>query len=110
MIDTDAFRAKIHARLEDLGVRMGAIETELDQPKTADLVDQAIDLEDDEVLEALGLAAQKEVRELNAALTRIADGTFGTCAVCGGPISVARLELLPQTRQCRTCAATAANR
>ena len=38
------------------------------------------------------------------ALSRIEDGTYGTCDVCGEAIPVARLEALPYTKLCVTCA------
>jgi DnaK suppressor protein len=36
-----------------------------------------------------------EFQEIEAALQRIADGTYGTCDDCGQPISSARLQVLP---------------
>lgn len=110
MTKTDHFRQKILHRLDELGVRMSGIETELDLPKPRDLNDQAIDLEDDEVLETLGLAAQQETRELRAALKRCDDGGFGICANCGEAISDERLELVPQAQLCRRCATEATAR
>ncbi|MGJ8561448.1 MAG: TraR/DksA family transcriptional regulator [Litorimonas sp.] len=104
MTKVDHYRQKILVRLEELGARMSEIETNLDQPKPRDLNDQAIDLEDDEVLESLGLAAQQESRDLRAALKRCDDGSFGICANCGETISDARLEIVPHTQVCRGCA------
>ena len=45
------------------------------------------------------------LREIDAALERIARGTYGTCARCGAQISEARLAVLPQTPLCEDCAA-----
>lgn len=42
--------------------------------------------------------------EANAALARIAAGTFGTCEACGGKIGTARLDALPYVRHCVQCA------
>jgi RNA polymerase-binding transcription factor DksA len=42
--------------------------------------------------------------EVNAALQRIREGTFGACLECGGPISRGRLEALPYTPYCIHCA------
>ncbi|MGU3431715.1 TraR/DksA family transcriptional regulator [Actinomycetes bacterium M1A6_2h] len=44
--------------------------------------------------------AQQELRELDAADRRVADGTYGVCEVCGEPIADARLEALPTARTC----------
>ena len=43
---------------------------------------------------------EAELAELDAALTRVNSGTYGTCEGCGEPISDARLEALPAARYC----------
>jgi RNA polymerase-binding transcription factor DksA len=45
------------------------------------------------------------VREIDAALQKIVDGTYGKCEACYKPIALARLHSLPATRFCRRCAA-----
>lgn len=42
--------------------------------------------------------------KVEEALSRIDDGTYGTCDVCGEAIPVARLEALPYTKMCVNCA------
>ena len=98
---------RLLARRKELLAAMGRIEKELDQPATADLEDRATEREGDEVLEALGHAEKAELRALDAALDRIAQGTYGICLTCGEPISPARLEAVPTAALCRTCAAGA---
>jgi RNA polymerase-binding transcription factor DksA len=44
------------------------------------------------------------VKEIDAALQKILDGTYGKCESCHKPISLARLKALPATRFCKTCA------
>jgi RNA polymerase-binding transcription factor DksA len=58
-----------------------------------------------EQLAGLRAAAQHHLRELDAALERLDDGRYGLCEECGQPIGDARLEALPATRWCVTCAA-----
>lgn len=41
---------------------------------------------------------------INEALVRIAEGTFGSCVACQGPIAKPRLEAIPYTRHCIDCA------
>ena len=43
------------------------------------------------------------LRQIEDALKRIADGTFGTCISCGGPVPKARLEVVPHARFCMKC-------
>lgn len=44
------------------------------------------------------------LKEINEALKRIENGKFGVCESCGGVIESERLELIPWTRYCSTCA------
>jgi DnaK suppressor protein len=41
--------------------------------------------------------------ELEAALKRLNQGTYGMCTVCGGPILEARLDAMPETAHCMAC-------
>ena len=43
-------------------------------------------------------------RRIDAALARIAEGTFGDCEECGDAIAPARLGLDPTLTTCITCA------
>jgi RNA polymerase-binding transcription factor DksA len=48
------------------------------------------------------LASQlrSELDEVERALAKLDDGTYGQCEVCREPISEARLEAMPATRYC----------
>ena len=50
--------------------------------------------------------ARHQLAEVEAARGRLADGTYGTCEECGGPIGEGRLEARPTARTCIRCAAT----
>ncbi len=45
-----------------------------------------------------------ELRQIEAALAKFQDGTYGRCEECGGRIPKARLEVLPFTPYCVKCA------
>ena len=45
----------------------------------------------------------EELREIDGALARIADGTYGRCEECGTDIDYARLEVQPTARRCVEC-------
>lgn len=55
--------------------------------------------------DALRSTAEQLVAEIDAALARLDDGTYGLCTRCHEPIGIARLEALPSTPRCLTCAA-----
>lgn len=44
-----------------------------------------------------------ELRAIDAALLRVADGSYGVCAACDRPIDVKRLNLTPQALRCIDC-------
>jgi RNA polymerase-binding protein DksA len=54
---------------------------------------------------SLGLASndRKSLYELDDALKRIEEGTFGVCQVCSSLITKVRLKALPQARLCVKC-------
>ena len=69
-----------------------------------DSEDQAIDLENDEVLQALDESGRREVLQINAALDRMEAGKYGTCRECGIEIPMERLQALPSALTCVDCA------
>lgn len=48
-------------------------------------------------------ALRVQVEGIDAALARIAQGTYGTCASCGNDIGAARLEFRPSSILCVSC-------
>lgn len=98
-------KAQLEARLADLQTRLTAIEQELDSHQERDWEEMAQEREGDEALETMGLTGQQEVRMIQAALDRIDQGEYGYCTKCGAEIGEDRLEALPYTPFCRTCAA-----
>ena len=50
--------------------------------------------------ERLATELRESLDEVEAALQRLTDGTYGLCEVCGKPIGAARLEAMPAARLC----------
>src|SRR5271163_4825647 len=50
--------------------------------------------------ERLAAELREALDEVEAALARLAEGTYGNCEVCGKPIGAARLEAMPAARLC----------
>jgi RNA polymerase-binding transcription factor DksA len=98
------FETRLRNRVRDLNARLSGVEAELDQPADADFEERATEREGDEVLESLGNAGLLEIRMIQAALGRIADGTFGECVACGEPISEERMNAVPHAARCKRCA------
>ncbi len=55
-------------------------------------------------IRGLLLAAEAQLTETDAALARVADGSYGACLACGRPIAPARLEARPAAALCIDCA------
>lgn len=97
-------RAQLENRLKELNWKLVEIEDALEQEPNPDFEERSVERESDEVLEGIGTASQAEIRMINAALERIDAGTYGECVTCGAPIADARLDLIPHTPFCRSCA------
>lgn len=52
---------------------------------------------------ALIADTESELRDIDAAESRLATGTYGSCERCGGEIPAIRLEALPAARRCVHC-------
>jgi DnaK suppressor protein len=50
-----------------------------------------------------GEEARRELAEVEDALRRIADGRYGTCLACGGPLGLQRIRAIPEARYCLSC-------
>ena len=47
---------------------------------------------------------KQEIEDIDLALTKMAVATYGACEMCRKTISLKRLETLPATRFCKSCA------
>ena len=94
----------LKVRLFELKRRVAEIDQELHTQLPADSEDQAIDLENQEALEALEKSGIQEIQRIEHALKRISEGTYGKCAHCGADIDPKRLKALPTATRCISCA------
>lgn len=74
------------------------------EPLSADAPDRAIQRENDEVIDSIALASEKELREVTEALQRLDTGRYGLCRSCGNAIDSVRLAAVPYAEECRNCA------
>jgi len=56
-----------------------------------------------QVARVLTLAAESALSDIDTALKRLADGSYGVCERCAESIPWERLEVLPMTRLCTPC-------
>lgn len=46
---------------------------------------------------------ETQLKEVNGALARMAQGTYGVCDKCKNPIALERLKASPEARLCKNC-------
>ena len=92
-------RSDLRARLAEMGLLSGG-ELSFDQ-NFAD--SSQVTAERGEV-EALAGNLRESLNDVEAALVKLDNGTFGICEGCGQPISPDRLEAKPAARLCMECA------
>src|ERR671916_1081062 len=68
-----------------------------------DSVDMSLQDVNQEIALRLGERQSQMVADIDQALLRIDEGTYGTCQSCGKPIPEARLEALPTARFDAAC-------
>ena len=92
---------------DELQRRLGEITRDVrheDNPLSGDWEEQAVQRENEEVLDALGNEARRELEQIRRALARIDSGEYPYCSDCGNEIHKGRLELVPYTSLCVECA------
>lgn len=100
----EALQAQLEGRMASLQQRLASIKKDVTQSHSGDSAEQAQERENDEVVDAIGNETAQSIRVIQAALDRIADGTYGICADCGERIAQARLEAIPEATRCVNCA------
>jgi len=97
-------RQKLEHQRTELTRRLERITANLRRGYDADSKERAKELEDSEVVDALGNEARNELAKISAALRRMANGDYGQCIECGTEIKSGRLEAHPYADECIDCA------
>lgn len=53
--------------------------------------------------EPISELVRRELAEIDGALRRMSDGSYGTCQACGGPMGLQRIRAIPEARFCVGC-------
>src|SRR4051794_21373455 len=92
------------ARRAELRKRLGMDLADLSRAKVAqpsgDTADAAFDHSGEEIASQLAELEAKELAQVERALRRLKQGTYGLCEVCSCKIPVARLNALPFSTLC----------
>lgn len=76
---------------------------ELHAESPGDVLDAAMDTASGEINSQLVEVESRELEQIEEAIGRIKDGTYGTCEVCEKPIPLKRLQALPYATECIAC-------
>jgi DnaK suppressor protein len=104
------FRTRLRERAQQLrGEIQEVLERSTDETH-ANIAERARDLEDDSfsnLIVDLNFSDidrdADEIRRIDGALTRLSDGSYGTCIDCDQDIPMARLEAEPTAERCIQC-------
>lgn len=110
MSGNESLRADLESKKAELTSRLDRITANLRRGYEADSKERAKQMEDSEVVDALGNEAREEIAKISAALKRMDTGEFGTCAECGSAIDPDRLVAYPYAEECIECAEFAERR
>lgn len=109
-LDLDAVRAELQARRDRDRQRLGVLAARPERGSavsfgkrigdgTSEAVSRLTDV-------GVGESLERGVERIERALTKLAEGTYGTCDACGAPISLGRLKAMPEGVLCLSCAAS----
>ncbi|MDD4913945.1 MAG: TraR/DksA family transcriptional regulator [Methylococcales bacterium] len=107
MKDYQEVREQLINMLKELDERLDRISADIrrvDKPLEQDFSEQAVETENDEVLDALGDTTREEAEQIKQAISRIDAGSYGICTSCGAVIGQDRLHALPFAKLCIDCA------
>ncbi|MFV1975289.1 MAG: TraR/DksA family transcriptional regulator [Candidatus Scalindua sp.] len=103
----DQIRRKLIDRRDEIKGRLNKVDQDILHTNGApnpDSGEQALERENDDVLEALGGLARSELEKINTALERIERKEYGICTLCKESIAVERLKAIPFADRCINCA------
>ena len=104
----EAIRRKLQQQKQELLLRAAKVHADITRssgPLDKDFAEQVVQMENDAVLAGIGEATAAELAQINRALAQLDQGTYGVCSTCGEPIGARRLQALPYSDRCISCAA-----
>jgi DnaK suppressor protein len=106
----ESVRRKLLQQKQELLARAAKVRANITRssgPLEKDFAEQVVQMENDAVLAGISEATAAELAQINRALSQLDHGTYGLCSQCGQPISARRLQALPYSDRCITCAEAA---
>lgn len=101
-MNMESFKHSLLARRQELGGG-GASRDDIIVQRLSDTVDDVQHSADREIAITTLSRHWEALKEIDSALERIEDGTFGTCLRCDEPIGEKRLRAIPWAPRCIRC-------
>lgn len=104
----EQYQNKLSQMREVIAKRVVSIEKDKNKvsgPINPDFQEQAVDLQNNEVLDGIEEIDRQELNLISKALNKIDAGVFGECEECGEAISQKRLDAVPYAEKCIKCSA-----
>ena len=106
----NVLREQLETKKAELQLRLDRITANVRRGYEADSKERAQQLENNEVVDALGNEARVEIAQISATLRRMDSGDYGFCTECGLEIETGRLGAHPYAEKCIDCAEFAEHR
>ena len=106
-MDYEQIHVQLATRRDELLRRVTKLKREVhnrDEPYSADFAEQAVELENLDVLFELDREGREELARVNKAIMRLENDEYDICMGCNNEISRERLEAIPYTDLCIHCA------
>lgn len=100
----EGLRERLEKKKSELSDRLERITANLRRGLETDSKERAVQLEDSEVIDALGNEARAELVKVSQAIRSMDAGKYGLCSVCGSAIGAKRIEAYPYAGECIECA------
>ena len=100
----EGLRERLEHKKAELESRLTRITANVRQSLETDSKERAKQLEDSEVVDALGNEARAELQKISVALKRMDKGDYGLCSECGVQIALNRIQAYPYANECIDCA------
>jgi DnaK suppressor protein len=108
-VDAEPIRIALEAERDDLRAQLAEMTAAPRDPMAAVSFGKRVGEGTTQAVERIAqVSAAKsldaKLRDVERALVKLGEGTYGTCDRCGGPIGTERLEAIPSAVRCVSCA------
>lgn len=103
-VENAAALQQLNVLREELTTRLQNLSVDRSKSHSIDSSEQAVERENDEVIDQLEADAREELMQVEQAIKRIGNDTYGICTKCEEEISPERLGAIPYVALCINCA------